>query len=349
MDDWSEQRALGERTGMIIPAYFSAKPPDDLVRHLLWMTLADCDHYCPLANVWVVVDGDVRTARLAEEACQRLRREQGARPQLIALEANQGKLGAIRVGMRAARSQRPELAWLTVRDGDGDHLPAAMPSLMRAAECVAEARGDSRLIVIGARSSRHRPMGFLRGELEALLDGVTLDALAYALARQGRALDLRYCLPGGLPDLSSGYKVYGADMADGLFCEDAPQFLTLSESDYWHYGPETATVVEAILMGGTLAEVLRPTWDGQPTSSFGEFRLVALYGELLAWVFARLEIPLEAAACWIDNRSPEMALRTTVDGRHLLEETRRHALERVRAFRGGQEPLPAPAASLPFV
>ena len=56
-------------------------------------------------------------------------------------------------------------------------------------------------------------MGWARGELETLLDRVTLDALAYRLAREGRALNLAHCCGDGVPDLSTGYKVYGRDVA----------------------------------------------------------------------------------------------------------------------------------------
>lgn len=348
MEPWIGHKQLGQSTGVVIPAYFSAKPSDEVVRHLLWVTLGDSPHYLPLDHVYVVVDGDARTARLAEEVREALAIETGQRFALLALPENLGKLGAMREGIRALLAEHPAIEWIVIRDGDGDHVLSAMPHLVRTAAFLRGVCGHSRLIVIGARPSRHRPMGFGRGELERLLDAVTREALCYALARQGRAMDLRYCLNTEAPDLSSGYKAYGREMAEWLFVREAPNYLTLSEADYWHYGPETVTVVEAVLAGATLAEVPRPTWDGQPTTSFGEFRLLSLYGELLAWVWARLEIPLEVAACHLDNHIPGMLLRTTSEGRDLLEKLRAYALEKVARYRG-ESAVPPAKPFLPFI
>lgn len=348
LDVWMDHHELAGETGVIVPAFFSAKPSDDTVRHLLWMTLGDCPHYLPLEQVWVVVDGDPRTARLAEEVRQALHAQGHGWLNTLPLPENRGKLGAIQAGMRGLLALHPRLRWVVIRDGDGDHMMSVTPQLARAAQFLAQAYGHTRIIVIGARRSRQRPMGFARGELETLLDQVTIGALAYALARRGQALDLRHCL-GGLPDLSSGFKVYGREIAERLFLAGEPRYLTLSPSDYWHYGPETATVVEAALQGAVLAEVQRPTWDGQPTTSFGEFRLQSLYGELLAWVFARLEIPTPVAACLFDGATPHLALRTTAEGRDLLAALRGHALERVRAFRDEAAPIPPAMPLLPFL
>lgn len=346
---WIPHRELGRNTGVVIPAYFSAKPSDELVRHLLWVTLADSPHYLPLGHVYVVVDGDARTARLAGEIQEALEREWGERFALLALPRNLGKFGAMREGICALLADRPEVEWIVIRDGDGDHVLSAMPHLVRAAAFLRQIYGHSRLLVIGSRPNRHRPMGFARGELERLLDAVTVDALSYALARQGRAPDLSYCLDTEAPDLSSGYKVYGREIAEHLFLHGVPHYMTLSEADYWHYGPETVTIVEAVLEGAIVAEVPRPTWDGQPTTSFGEFRLLSLYGELMAWVWARLEIPLEVAASHFDRHTPAMLLRTTGEGRDLLEKLRAYALEKVWRHRGAIGAIPLPKPLLPFI
>jgi hypothetical protein len=350
MERWVDQAELGEMTGLIVPAYFSARPTDDTVRQLLWMTLGDCPGYLPLGNIWVVIDGDARTARLVEELRQRLLREQGATFNALPLLENRGKLWAIQEGMTALLQAQPPLRYIVIRDGDGDHAISDMPHLLRAADCLAGAYGNTRLIVVGARRSRHRPMGWVRGELEALLDQVTLDALSYHLARQGRALNLSHCLGQGVvPDLSSGYKVYGREAAQELFVEHEPCLECLNAEAYWHYGPETVAIVEGVLARATIAEAQRLTWDGQPTTSFGEFQHLALYGELLAWVFCRLGIPLEVAAQFYDNHVPAMPLRTTVEGRGLLASLRTYALERVRACRQAVGDIPPPAPLLPFL
>ena len=349
LDAWVAQTEIAPLTGTVIPAYFSAAPTDDTVLHLLWMTLGDVHHYQPLSQVCVVVDGDARTARLAEELRLRLLQQHDESFILLPLPENRGKLWAVRVGIRALLEQCPHAEYLVTRDGDGDHAAATVPQLVRAADFLREVQGTTRMIVIGARSSRHRPMGWLRGELETLLDQITLDALNYALARLGRAADWSYCAGEAVPDFSSGFKVYGRQMAYELFVEAEAQLAPLSASDYWHYGPETMPVVEAVLRAGLIAQTARLTWDGQPTTSFGEFRLVSLYGELLAWVYARLAVSVDVAAQMYDNRVPAMALRTTAQGSELLVALRQYALERLQAVCQDGATLPTPRPPLPFV
>jgi len=343
----SSQEALGRATGVVVPAYFSAAPTDDLVRRLLWMTLGDSHHYLPPEQVWVVVDGDARTARLAAEVQEALRERVGRTFHLLPLAENGGKFRAVREGVRGLLGRHPEVRYVAIRDGDGDHALSDLPALLRAAEECAAARGDSNVLVAGSRASRHHPMGWVRGELETLLDRVTIDALAYHLARQGRALDLtRLPAPNGVPDLSSGYKVYGRHAAERLFVEATPHLASLSERDYWRYGPETVPVVEAALAGATLAETARVTFNGQPTSSFGDFHVVALYGALLGWVFTRLEIPLPVAAQLYDNAACRMLLGTAGPGAETLDAVRAHALERAAAHCGGGAiPPPCPRAT----
>lgn len=342
MDPWLDHDELGRLTGMVVPAYFPAAPTDDLVRRLLWMTLGDCRHYLPLDHVWVVVDGDRRTFRLAAELRRRLA-EGGDTFNLMLLPENQGKLAAMRQGIHALLVAQPDVRYAVVRDGDGDHALSDMPHLVRAAARLAGAYGHTNLIVAGARGSRHRPMGWARGELETLLDRVTLDALAYRLAREGRALNLAHCSGGGVPDLSTGYKVYGRDVAHRLFVGAEPSLAGMSSDDYWHYGPETVTIVEAMLAGAEFAEVRRLTWDGQPTSSFNEFRHVRLYGELLAWVFTRLEIPVEVAARLFDNAARPLLLGTMAAGAETLAELRAEVLG------GDAGAAPSPPPKLPFI
>ena len=335
--------------GVVVPAYFSSRPSDEMVQRLLWMTLADCHHYVPLENVWVVVDGDPRAERLLVDVRARLESEHGESFTLLSLPENRGKLWAVRQGISALLAARPGVRYLVIRDGDGDHAASELPRLARAAAHLADVYDTLRLIVIGSRSSRHRPMGWIRGELEALLDRITIDALAYHLAREGKAINMGHCSGRAVPDLSSGYKVYGRQVAEELFTTDEAHMACLSSEDYWHYGPETVTIVEAVLDGAILAEVPRLTWDGQPTSSFGEFSHESLYGELLAWVYARLDIPLDVAARLYDNLIPPMTLRTAPQGTKLLRAVRDYALDKVRAFRGDSHEIPPPAPISPFL
>ena len=350
MKQWKDHGMLAPRTGMIIPAYFSKKPDDDTVRQLLWMTLADTPHLYPPEQTLMVVDGDPRTARLARESQARMRDRAGSTFGLLELPENRGKFGAIAAGITRLLAAQPELDYFVIRDGDGDHAVSEVPGLVRMAEDLAETLGHTRVIAVGARRSRIHPMGWVRGELEWLLDAVTLDAIRYQLAREARFPNLGHSLtPGQIPDISSGFKVYGREIAKTLFSQSEPNLATLSASDYWHFGPETVTYVEASLRGAVMAEKLRLTWDGQPATSFGEFEQLRLYGELMAWVWARLETPLSVAARMVDNWIPAMALRTTVEGQDLVYKVREYALERVCAYRGNIETVPEPALGPAFI
>jgi len=344
---WIEQDELGESTAVIVPAFFSSKPSDEVVRRLLWMTLCDTPRYLPWENVLVVVDGDARTQRIASELQAEAEKTGGGRFNLLSLTRNEGKLAAITKGMQHLLPRQPGVRVIAVRDGDGDHLISDLPQIVRAAMLLERVYGHSRTIVIGARQSRHRPMGWVRGELEELLDGLTLDASLYALARLGRAANLRHC-HNVIPDLSSGYKAYGRQAADLLFLGADPHYLTMSAEDYWHFGPETVTVVEGLLADCVLAEVPRLTWDGQPTSSFNDFEHLALYGELLAWVFSRLDIPLGVAAQLIDNRTPRLLLRTSKSGAEITQQLRAYTLERANERRGSGS-MPSVRPLLPFI
>ncbi len=351
-ETWRPQDALGRETAVIVPVYFSARPSDAMVERLLRITFMDLHHYLPLPQVWAVVDGDRRSAALLPRVAQGLLEQEGSTHgaqgiQVLVLPENRGKLGAMAEGMRAILRQQPHVRWLAVMDNDADHMAAVLPYLVRAAAFLADVYGHERVLAIGARASRVRPMGWIRGELELLLDQLTLEALRYALARQGRALDLSQCLPQATPDLSSGYKVYGRALARQLFAEAEPVYATLSPCDYYRYGPETVTVVETILAGGVLGEVPRPTWDGQPASSFGEFGVVEMYGELLTWVWARLEIPLSAAAQMFDNLQRTLHLATAPEGAELMRRLRVHALAGLAPY--CEESPPAERPSLPYI
>jgi len=350
VETWVNQAAMKPLVGVIVPAYFSAKPSNELVSHLLRMTLGDCVGYVAIENTWVVVDGDARTAKLVGQLRNELRIELGTTFQVIALPENRGKFWATREGVAALLEANPEVQYIAIRDGDGDHDIAEVPSLTRAAMHLAQTYGHTRVVVIGSRRSRHHPMGMLRGELEAMLDQVTLDALAYRMAQQGRALDLCHCTSHSIaPDLSSGFKIYGREIAQKLFVDHEHQLACLSPTDYWHYGPETVAMVEALLMGAVIGEKLRLTWNGQPTTSFGEFNQIALYGELLAWVYARLNVPIDVAAQFYDNRVAPLMLHTAPRGSETIASLRQYALNRVADWYGANHDYAAPKALLPFM
>jgi len=348
MSSRSSLDAIAPQTGVVIPAYFSSKPSDDTIRELLWLTLKDTPHFVAPSRTWVVVDGDPRTAALAAETNARFGETYGQPFRFHVLPSNGGKLWALREGLARLLAQGDDVRHAIIRDGDGDHLPAHIPALVAAAEAMERFYGHTRLIVIGARASRHHPMGWMRGELETLLDHVTMDAVSYALAREGQAPDLQHCRGASPPDLSSGYKLYGRAAAQQIV-SDEPVLATLSPSDYWHYGPETCTIVEAFLRDTVVAQITRLTWEAQPTTSFGEFGQLDLYGELLLWVYARLEIPLQAAARMFDRRATPLLLRTMPEGRQALRDLRARVLRALQAQAGKGDISPAGHDVLSFL
>jgi hypothetical protein len=347
IDNYVSQADLARQTAVIVPVYFSAKPGDDMVESLLRMTVLDLPHVVPQEQTWLIVDGDARSAAIARRVLDGLATSSGASMRLVVNETNGGKLAVIRQGMRAVLESQTHVRYLAIMDGDGDHLPTVLPGLVRAAASMAEAYGHERVIAIGARQDRARAMGWVRGELETLLDSLTVEGLGYALARQGRALDLSQCLPRRTPDLSSGYKVYLREMALLLFAGPEPVTGTLTLWDYWHYGPETVTIVDAVLGGAVFGEMLRPSWNGQPATSFGEFSVVSMYGALLSWVWARLGLPLDVAATQFDSRRVGMPLGTTLEGAEVLDRLRAHALKAL-ASQTGSAAVPPPRSTLPF-
>jgi hypothetical protein len=338
----NSQAELAHMYGLIVPTYFSTGTDAGLARRLLLLTLQDTPAYLPWQQVWVVVDGDQRSA----DTLHTLRRELGPF-NLMVDPVNHGKLWVVRQGMQAAFCN-PHLNYFITRDCDGDHAASDMPVLVRAANYVQQVCGNTQLVVAGSRRNRVRPLGWIRGELELLLDHVTLEAIRYRLAHQERALNLSWCSGASIPDLNSGYKLYGRDLAQQLFLDQSPILAGISASDYWHYGPETCPMVEALLAGASLAEVPRLTWDGQPTTSFGSFDPTRLYGSMLTWLLTRLDIPLEVGIQWFDNHIVGSALRLTAEGLQLLERLRAYIWQQVSAYRGRPGTMPPPSMRLPF-
>ena len=308
--------------GMIIPTYFSDQTPEGIIRELFAMTLCHLDHYLPLAQVEVVIDGDQRALPIIRELGASLDQPFD----LVVLEENQGKLGAIRAGLERLYERWPNTEAAVIRDCDGDHGSEALPSFMRLSQELKSA-SNGLYMIAGARTSRHHPMGWMRGELETILDAVTIDALAFSLAKQNRLLDLTYCATQrAVPDISSGYKLYSRELVQHIFFTQT-NTACLSPYDYDHLAPETAPFVEAMLQGALYGEIERSTFNGQPTTSFGEFEHAHLYGRLLAWVWTRLDVPLDVGLQMYDNHAAPSLLLTTENGIQAVEAVRQRAAD----------------------
>ena len=206
--------------------------------------------------------------------------------------------------------QDANLAYVAIVDQDGDHFAHELPNLVRAALHVASQTHDERVIVLGRRISRHRPMGFLRGELEELADRILLDALAYRAALTGRPLRLEYATTlDEFPDFHSGYKLFSRRTAQDVFLGQ-PQMAGVPDDGYYRHAVEAVMVVEALEHGATLGVVNRSTLNEQPISTFGLLNLSQLVADKVIWPCKRLEVPAPFVRQWMANHAPRLLLNT---------------------------------------
>ena len=204
----SASEAVRTRTGIVIPVYFPPGRDHALAIELLRDTVDAClQILAEPTHVCVSVDGEDGGRDIAEE----LHRARGTR--LCVAPVNRGKLHAVRLGV-GDLWPREELEFFCVVDADGDHFANELPTLMRAAQHARAQSGVDEVLVLGSRTSRHRPMGWLRGELEELADRVLFDALHYHAAVCGRPLRLE-CVTTveEFPDFHSGYKLFSRGAA----------------------------------------------------------------------------------------------------------------------------------------
>ncbi len=343
---------LHPRLGMVIPVWYNPSEPDAAASELLRLTLADCARFLPLENVVLVVDGSPRVAALARAERDRLHAVEGSAPVLLIEEENRGKEHAVTQGMQWLLQERPTVDLLAVRDADADHFINDLPNLARAALHIVAETDNARALVIGRRISLHRPMGWLRGELEQLQNWVLLDALRYHLAQRGRVLDLRFCAGSGtVPDFNSGYKLYTRAAAAAIFADPGAEMRCLGPDEFWRCGAETISVVHGVLSGATLGEVGRLTFDGQPTSTFaaGAAARVRWYGGVIAWIFSRLDVPFAAAQAILDNHVVASAMTTLEPAAEELRAVREAALQRLAAYRGEAYASTPLARMIPFL
>ena len=111
--------------------------------------------------------------------------------QVVIGEENRGKFGAVAAGMTRLLASS-HLRYLVAVDQDGDHFANELLNFVRAAEHVVQTAATDRVLVLGNRSSGHRPLGFLRAEQEELANHLLLDALTYHAAVTGEPLRLEY-------------------------------------------------------------------------------------------------------------------------------------------------------------
>jgi|APSaa5957512622_1039677.scaffolds.fasta_scaffold16801_2 hypothetical protein len=317
---------MRQHTGVVIPVYFPEGQDNDLARELLEDNVhAYAQQVDDPESICLSVDGEGRGREVAEG----LAREYGV--QFVVAAENGGKLQALRHGM-ARLCARDELAYLAAVDMDGDHFANELLNLVRAAEHARRSVGMEEVLVLGRRSSKQRPLGFLRGELEELADRVLLDALAYDAAVSGVPLRLE-CATAveEYPDFHSGYKLFSRRTAAGVFLSE-PRLCGASADAYYRHGVEAVMSVEALKGGAHLVLVSRSALNEQPVSSFGLLNRERLVADKMIWPCRRLEIPPLFVDQWLRNHIPRLLLNTLVpQGKEELLQIRRMVLEGIDA------------------
>lgn len=291
-------------TGIVIPTYFHADTAPALAYDLLSTTVqlfarevADPQAIC------LSVDGSPLAATIAQQIGQEL----GV--QVVVSTSNRGKLSAARNGM-AHLLQDPRWQLLAMVDQDGDHFANELLNLVRAAQHVIDGTATTQLLVLGSRLSRHRPLGFLRGEQEELANRMLLDALNYWSAVNDRPIAWQYANGiEDLPDFHSGYKLFSRTSAQAVFLGEA-QLAGCSEAAYYRHGVEAVMTVEAMISGATFAAVNRRTYDEQPISVFARMDRSQLAADMIIWPCKRLGVPGHFVEQWLTNHLHRSLLAT---------------------------------------
>lgn len=297
---------LEAATGVVIPVYFH--PAVDLeigtallrdTVHMFARELATPKAIC------LSVDGPGASWTIGA----RVAAEYGTH--LVQGTANRGKLAAVRDGMQLLL-KNSDLRYLAAIDADGDHFANELLNFVRCAEDVRQSMRTEEVIVLGSRLSRHRPMGFLRGEQEELADRILVDALHYHAACSGQPLALQFAgMMDEVLDCHSGYKLFSRTTAEKIFLA-APNLAGCSESAYYRHACEAVSLVEAMQSGALLATVSRRTFDEQPISSFARLDRSQLTADMIIWPCKRLGVPGHFVAQWLANHLPRLLLGTLV-------------------------------------
>lgn len=293
---------MQESLGMVVPVWYGPDMSPERMQELLAQTLSDCELFLRPEHILLVVDGCPRAEAPTRQAAAAFAARAGAEPAVMIQPHNEGQGGAVCRGFEHLLHQHG-LAYFCARDADGDHDIYDLPQLFRLLAQMEEIEGHDRLVVVGQRGDLHRPMGFVRGQYEALLNELTLRAVNWAMAQCGQSPDLRYCcrLPGP-PDFQSGYKVYTRATANAFVAALRNAASARPDQQVLRWGIQFVSTVELLLAGTTFGSVYRLTYDEQPQTSFehADNRLLA-YGRQFVWLYQRLTVPMDLGLRWWDE------------------------------------------------
>ncbi|MBN2392294.1 MAG: hypothetical protein JXR84_16315 [Anaerolineae bacterium] len=315
---------LRHNTGVVIPVYLPQQTETTPDAALLQETVASyCMQVADPAAICLSVDG----VDCGVNVAQRLSAEYGV--SLCVVPDNRGKLWGAMHGARMLLDN-PDLTYIAVVDQDGDHFANELLNFVRAADHIRTQTGDDgdrdgRVMVLGRRISLHRPMGFVRGELEALADRVLLDALHYHATVTDNPLRLEYAtLLDETPDFQSGYKLFSRATAEAVFNTDTRQ-AGVSDTAYYRHACETVMSIEALESGARLGVVNRSTFNEQPVTHFGKLNQARATADMIIWGCKRLGIPYPFVAQWLANHAPRLLLTTIVpQGKEQVEQVRHY-------------------------
>jgi hypothetical protein len=324
--------------GMLIPVWFPPTLSDNQVRYTLLDTLHDCEHFLPWEHVVLVVDGDARSYAVVQDLQATCRQRHGQAFDVVYSVENGGKGAAVIRGTQWFLEKRG-LEYLTTRDADGDHVLNDLVHLMRLALALRTEEDTDRVIVVGRRNHPHRALGWMRGELETLLNRVLIDAVRFALAQRQQVLNTQYfSLSGDYPDLHSGYKIYSRRVCE-LMVERPWERPPWVGAGIYRFGVEAVPFVEGVMAGAIIGEITRLTQEPD-FSGHGAFARPEATGSVLLWTFVRLGIGAPQAAAILVNHLSRLTLWTDPHGKVLLLELRRYVLDRL--CRAAQEPGQSP-------
>ena len=309
---------MRHETGVVIPVYFPEGVDIGQGKELLRETARSfCRQVAEPDRICLSVDGDRNGAEIAEAVAREFQISWCLSP------VNRGKLQGAATGVRFLLKHAP-LQYVTVADQDGDHFANELLNFLRAAVHISAHTGTEDLLILGRRISRHRPMGFLRGEIEELANRVLLDALHYRAVIAQQPLRLEYAAAfEEYPDVHSGYKLFSRSTAEAVFLSP-PQLAGVSEDCYYRHACEAVMFVEALEHGAYLGVVNRSTFNEQPMTTFGLLNRVHLAADKMIWPCKRLKIPVHFVEQWLANHLSRLLLNTLApEGREELEQIRR--------------------------
>jgi glycosyltransferase involved in cell wall biosynthesis len=294
-------------TSVVVPAYFAPDVSPQIVRSILEAVLEDSSVYCRPDRLLVVVDRDTVTEAVVRQLDVPLYR----------LETNRGKGGAIQSGLKHL-AETTDAEYFATRDCDGDHALEDLPRLVSLAREMRLLTGNEDVIVMGARPSLAKPMGWIREEWERLTNRVLVDLLDYLLAREGKVLDRRFW--GGIePDIQSGYRVYSRSCVLNVVKSLAGM---PEDPAVWTFACEFLPFAELMLDGAASGQVQRMTLVEQPVTSYGRVDLASAYGSLLGFLAGRNGISPGTVLRIFDNHIPSTGLFFS-DARSEIQRARR--------------------------